>query len=215
MKLNSTSLFKNISDEDCVKMWKCFDIVEKNFSSGEVLYDFNTNASYIGILIDGRAEVVRLDINGMRTILETLENGSIFGSLFSYYSADEDSVNIVCSKDCRVIFIHKEHITKRCKNTCACHTMVVENLLSFVSAKTVYLSARIEILSRRSIRKKLLCYFKYCSKGDDKSFEIPFSLSSLADYIGADRSAMMRELKKMREEGVLTINKRKFIINKH
>ena len=38
-----------------------------------------------------------------------------------------------------------------------------------------------------------------------QSFQLPFSLSALADYISADRSAMMRELKKMKDERLVEV----------
>ena len=68
-------------------------------------------------------------------------------------------------------------------------------------------------LSRRSIREKLQCYFRICrlEAGSD-SFLLPFTLSALADYISTDRSAMMRELKKMREAGLISMNGRHVIL---
>ena len=37
---------------------------------------------------------------------------------------------------------------------------------------------------------------------------MPFSFTTLADYICCDRSAMMRELGQMKEEGLVSIDKR-------
>ena len=72
---------------------------------------------------------------------------------------------------------------------------------------------RIDVLSRRSIREKLLCYFRQMTEisGED-SFTLPFSLSTLADYIATDRSAMMREIKRLKEEGIVSSNGRKFTL---
>ena len=72
------------------------------------------------------------------------------------------------------------------------------------------LSRRVEVLSQRSIRDKLLCYFHILrleSGGD--AVTLPFSLSTLADYISTDRSAMMRELKRMRQEGLVAVEGRR------
>ena len=86
---------------------------------------------------------------------------------------------------------------------------MVENLFHLVTEKAMFLSERVEVLSRRSIREKLLRYFQLqATKERGRSFLLPFSLSALADYISADRSAMMRELKKMREEMLVTITGR-------
>ena len=73
-----------------------------------------------------------------------------------------------------------------------------------MNEKAQGLSRRVDVLSRRSIRDKLLCYFRQLADqtGSDR-FTLPFSLSTLADYIATDRSAMMRELKRLRTEGVI------------
>ena len=99
---------------------------------------------------------------------------------------------------------------KRCEKACVHHSKLVQNMFQLVAGQTQRLSRRVEVLSRRSIREKLLCYFSICAQ-DAKAdtFTLPFTLSALADYISADRSAMMRELKKMREQGVVSVDGRK------
>ena len=112
---------------------------------------------------------------------------------------------IECREDCRVIFMRYDQITKRCENACACHSQVVTNLFQLLSKKSLHLSRRIEVLACRSIREKLLCFFEQLSdEHGSRTFPLPFSLSMLADYISADRSAMMREMRKMREEDLIS-----------
>lgn len=89
---------------------------------------------------------------------------------------------------------------------------MIENMFHLIAEKATALSERVEVLSRRSIRDKLLCYFSLQQAKSGGSFTLPFSLSALADYISTDRSAMMRELKKLREGGVVQIEGRKVTI---
>ena len=63
------------------------------------------------------------------------------------------------------------------------------------------------------IREKLLCYFEQLARREkSETVTLPFSLSALAEYISADRSAMMRELKKLKEEGVVQTENRRVTI---
>ena len=63
---------------------------------------------------------------------------------------------------------------------------------------------RVELLTKRSTRDKLIGYFTLLSsKSFSKSFTLPFSLTDLADYLSVDRSAMMRELKLLKEDGFI------------
>ena len=73
---------------------------------------------------------------------------------------------------------------------------------------------RVELLTKRSIRDKLLGYFTLLSTRNlSKTFTLPFSLTDLADYLSVDRSAMMRELKMLKEDGFIEKNKNKFTLN--
>mgnify|MGYP002311650987 FL=1 len=153
--------------------------------------------------------VERIDRHGGRTILEHLEAGGVFGEMLMFENVAGDSITVVAERPCRVWFMAASQVTKRCENACAHHSRMVENMFRLVADKATALSERVEVLSRRSIRDKLLRYFQLqAAKGHGPSFQLPFSLSALADYISADRSAMMRELKKMREEDLLSVHGR-------
>ena len=114
-----------------------------------------------------------------------------------------------------VIFLEKNSSSKaRCEKACDHHSRMVENMFRLVAEKATTLSERVEILSRRNIREKLMSYFTMqAAHCGENRFLLPFSLSALADYISTDRSAMMRELKKMREEGLVEVNGRQVIIH--
>ena len=87
-------------------------------------------------------------------------------------------------------------------------------MFQLVAEKATSLYERVEVLSRRSIRDKLLCYFSLlAAKSRGGEFSLPFSLSALADYISTDRSAMMRELKKMRDEKLVDIQGRRVLLH--
>ena len=86
-------------------------------------------------------------------------------------------------------------------------------MFQLVAEKATSLYERVEVLSRRSIRDKLLCYFSLLAAKSGSEFQLPFSLSALADYISTDRSAMMRELKKMRDEKLVDISGRRVLLH--
>ena len=141
-------------------------------------------------------------------MLEFLTDGGIFGAFLSVVQ-DSGNFIIFCEKECTIIFIDAIHITKRCSRACRHHSLVVENLLNLMTKKVQQLSEKVEILSHRSIREKLMCYFRMQSgKLETTTFTIPFSFSALANYICVDRSAMTRELRKMRNDGLLELNGR-------
>lgn len=205
-----TPIFDGVSQESRQAMKTCFGVRELDFAADEVIYDFASARQIIGIVVKGSAVIERIDEKGVRTILEHLEGGSVFGEMLMFENTVGDSITVRAEKGCHVWFMNADQISKRCENACDHHTRVVENMFHLVAEKATALSARVEVLSRRSIREKLMGYFTMqCARNADNSFELPFSLSALADYISADRSAMMRELKKMREESLVAVDGRK------
>ena len=213
MQTVRSQLFEGITNEECARMFQCFGAREAGYEAGALISEFDGEQNAVGVLLSGSADLVRLDSDGNRTILETLEEGGVFGEVLAFSGAGGDSIFLECRRDCRVLYLDYDQITKRCENACAHHSRMVENMFRLVADKATALSERVEVLSRRSIRDKLLCYFSLlAARSGGSDFSLPFSLSALADYISADRSAMMRELKKLKEEGVVQTENRRVTI---
>ena len=192
-------------------MLDCFQAVQRSFRTDDLIYDFSSKESNaVGIIERGEASVIRIDKDGVSTVLEELSVGGVFGRTLAYAGSVRDSMEVVCRTPCDVLFIDYPHIFKRCEKACTHHSLLVQNMLRLMADKAQALSLRVDVLSRRSIREKLLCYFRQLSEQEGKqTFTLPFSLSTLADYIATDRSAMMRELKRLKEEGVIRSDGRK------
>ena len=205
MQTVRSQLFEGITNEECARMFQCFGAREAGYEAGALISEFDGEQNAVGVLLSGSADLVLLDADGNRTILETLEEGGVFGEVLAFSGAGGDSIFLECRRDCRVLYLDYDQITKRCENACACHSQVVTNLFQLLSKKSLHLSRRIEVLACRSIREKLLCFFEQLAdEHGSRTFPLPFSLSMLADYISADRSAMMREMRKMREEDLIS-----------
>ena len=213
-ELEKSPLFRDISYEDYRSLLTCFQAVQKTFRSDDLIYDFSSPKNdAVGIVERGCAALIRIDEEGVATVLEELGPGGVFGRTLAFAGSSWDSLEVVCREPCDVLFIDYPHILKRCEHACSRHSVLVQNMLRLMSDKAQALSQRVDVLSRRSIREKLLCYFRQLSEqaGSD-TFILPFSLSTLADYIATDRSAMMRELKRLREEGIVRSDGRQFTL---
>lgn len=213
-ELEKSPLFEGIQYEEYLRMLTCFQAVQKSFRPDDLVYDFSeTKNDAVGIIERGSAVLIRIDEEGVSTVMEELSAGGVFGKTLAFAGSGHDSLEVVCRTPCDVLFIDYPHILKRCENACLHHSLLVQNMLRLMSGKAQGLSERVDVLSRRSIREKLLCYFRQLSEKEDcDSFMLPFSLSTLADYIATDRSAMMRELKRLKEEKIIVSDGRKFTL---
>lgn len=205
-------LFKGIEQSDCIRMISCFNVDTRKFSPGSRIMDYSYDPDKLGIVLGGTAVMVRYDINGVRSIMETLGEQSVFGVYFTFTASQRSSIEIIAETECEVMFVRRSEITKRCENACQCHTRVVENLLDLMSERAISLNERIEVLSQRTIEDKLLSCLRIIEEKtpEGKAPQIPFSTTALSDYLCVNRSALQREITKLKNAGVLTISKRKF-----
>lgn len=209
MNYSETLLFDGVCEDDCNRMLVCMKATKRKYFTEEELYSYDTPQKMVGILLNGQACVVRYEYNGSRTILEHLYPKSIFGEKLSFTPNDNSCIAIVAQSNCEVLFIDYQHITQSCHNACACHTRLIRNMLQLLSDKTRTLSERVEVLSQRSIREKVLCYFMQLATGiGTNTFDLPFTMLDLADFLSVNRSAMIREIGKMKDEGLIRIDKK-------
>lgn len=216
MNFSDNFLFDKIKKEDFQKMMCCFTPKIENFKKNQIVCDFGKSPGIVGIIREGTAITVRNGINGNRTILESLEEGDIFGEAFTVCDKFSDGVYVVCEEDCQVMFMDYRTILRRCSSGCESHNKLLENFFYMLARRSVMLSRRVELLSRRTIREKILCYLSMesCSQKSNK-IRLPMSLSNLADYLCVDRSAMMRELKKLNDENIIKSEKKTITITGH
>ena len=205
-------LFKDISLNDINKMMTCFKAKKVKFKNEDIIFSNTVNSNEVGIILYGTASMIRYDYNGNRSIIESLEENSIFGKMFSYL---DNEVSIIATSECEILLFNYELLMKRCKNNCTCHVKIMDNVLELLSSKIMSLNERVEVLSKRSIKDKLLCYFDLVVKRKGKkSFYLPLSYTELADYISVDRSAMMREIKNLKDDGIISSNGKKLTLMK-
>ncbi len=181
----------------------CNKVQKKTFAKNEVITTYIEKRNQFCILKSGNADLVRYDLNGNRTIVEHFSANDIFGEVF-YTITTNNELLVEAKSKCDVLIYIYDDIHNKCKNNCKFHHILSENLPELILSKVTQLNMRIELLAKRSIRDKLLGYFNILSSRNlTKSFSLPFSLTDLADYLSIDRSAMMRELKYLKEEGIV------------
>ena len=197
------------------------NIDEKKFlstlQSNTIFYKNNQTIAYslgdrnvIGIIEEGSANLVRFDYNGERTIVEELYSGDIFSDMF--YSSTNSELLVIATSDCKVTFVSYDELINKAQTSINALSFL-DNLINLITDKLVKRNERIELLTTRTIRNKLLAYFELqTKKANSKSFDLEFTYTDLADYLAIDRSAMMRELKHLKEDGFINDINRKITL---
>jgi CRP-like cAMP-binding protein len=191
---------------------QCRNLQKKTFSKGENITTYIAKRNQFCILIKGEADLIRYDLNGNRTIVEHFTKNDIFGEVF-YIITTNNELFVTARQNCEVLFLPYDNVKNKCKTNCKFHTILQEHLSELILDKVTILNTRVELLTKRSIRDKLLGYFTILStRSFSRVITLPFSLTDLADYLSVDRSAMMREMKSLREEGFIQKNGNKITL---
>ncbi|MDE5538945.1 MAG: Crp/Fnr family transcriptional regulator [Bacilli bacterium] len=199
-----TDLFNQISYQNKQKLLRLLEADTLNCKKDQTILSIIKNDNFLGIILTGCIQIIRTDHNGIRTIIEELEENDVFGSTIS--SLQNSEYDIITKEDTEIILIDYRNIINCKENNKSFYNQFIKNLLQITTAKIKDKNERIEILTKKTIRNKLLEYFKIISnKHGSKYIYLPFNFTDLADYLAIDRSAMSRELKYLKEEGLIEV----------
>ncbi len=203
-------LFNKISVKEQAKLLKLLETSILNFKKDTIILS-TIKENIIGVILEGYAQIIRTDYNGNRTIIEELEENDIFGSSISSLSSNE--CQVITKEDTKVLIIDYDRIIESKNNTYPYYNQFIKNLLEITTNIIDEKNERIEILTKKTIRDKLLEYFNiYSKKHGTRIIYLPFSFTDLADYLAVDRSAMSRELKYLKEEGFINSKGRRITL---
>ena len=162
-------------------------------------------------MVDGNLHIQKDDYWGNRSILGQIAVGEMFGEAYVAPESGALLNDVVAIENSTVIFFDVKRIITTCSSACRFHSMVVQNIFYAISKKNRKLVQKLEHMSKRSTREKLISYLsEEAKRHNSSSFTIPFNRQQLADFLSVDRSAMSNELCKMRDEGLLEFEKNRF-----
>lgn len=210
--MDKKDLLDNINENSMTKMITCFNPIFRKFEKGQQILTYEQDVPvHIMVLSKGSAKLEILNEDGDVFPLETYEKGDIFGQLFSL-SLDNFHYIVTASEDCLVMYIDYDHILHPCEDLCEHHSQLMSNLFVMTAQKSQELSFHISLLGQPTIRAKLMTYLKFIGSKftPGKEFTIPMSLGQLAEHLHVDRSAMMREIREMKKDGLIESKSRRF-----
>jgi len=209
----NSPLFNGINPEDRKAVLSCTGYHIGTFRKGDIVAFEEENIKHIGILLSGAVDMVKEDLWGNKTMLVRIYKDNLFGETFACGEDNLSVVTFVVSEDAEIIFIPFDRVMHSCTMACKFHHQLIENMVRVIANKNRDLMRKVEVVSKRTIREKLLCYLSLQAQfQESRYFEIPFGRVELAEYLCVDRSALTRELVKMKEDGLIDYDRNCFRI---
>ena len=205
------SPFDNINSRNKQKLLRLLKADVYEYKAGKRILEMIYNDNIICVILEGQIEIIRTDYNGNKTVIEELEEDDIFGNLISILNNKKNE--IITKKETKILAIDYNTIINYEENSKGYYNEFIKNLFKMVVQKLNNANKRINIITKKTIRNKLLEYFNTNSYGHQKKYVyLPFNLTKLADYLSVDRTAMSRELKSLKDEGFIEINKKRITL---
>lgn len=208
--LKRVPLFSGMEDDALLLALSCLHAQPAAYQKGEYIWHEGDEVRSFGIVLSGSVQIVRDDYWGNRMILAQMESADLFGETFAI-TETVSAVSTLAARDCEILLIDCRAMLQPREGKCAFHDPLIFNVIRILAQKNRLLAQKIEHITRKTTREKLLSYLSECARKEGRdTFLIPFNRQELADYLAVDRSAMSSELSKLQREGVLEFHKNRF-----
>ncbi len=209
-------LFAGLDGESLSQLFACLKARERSFQRGEFLFSAGDAAGLVGVVVSGLLHILQEDYWGNRTILTHLGPGDLFGEAFSCAGLPQFPVSALAVEPSRVLLFPWQQIATPCAKACDFHLRINQNMMQILARKNVMLTGKLQHLSKRTTREKILSYLSSLAlSSHSREITIPFNRQEMADYLSMDRSALSRELSLMQREGLLTYNRNHFSLGQN
>ncbi len=209
-------LFGNMNNEELEFILTSPFTKIQNFSKNQTVLTEGDNVQSLGVVLSGSVQVVRNDYYGNRSIIALVESPQIFAEVFVFSDTPTMPVSVISAADSRIMLVGLKKILSESPDQSLFYSKLINNLLRLVTEKNLRLNEKIEIISKRTIREKLMTFLLFQARlQGGNSFTIPYDRQGLADYIEADRSAVSAEISKLRAEGIIESNRSQFRLIKN
>ena len=199
--------------EDLTKLQinKLFDLLSVHlyrYNRNEEILPTIKNENIVCIILQGFAQIMYVDYNGDEILMENLYKNSVFGTNIS--GTNDDNCQIFSRDTTEVLVIDYDNLLNPKNLNHNYFNIFLRNVFDITNQKYRETNKRMRILEKKQIRDRLLEFFEIeYMENPLKTFNLPFSLKELADYIGANRSAMFRELRHLKDDKLIEVNGRK------
>lgn len=209
--LQTCVLFRGIEAENIQPLLGCLNARTKTFEKRETILAEGSPARWIGVVLEGTAQIAQVDYYGNRSIVGGVGTGDVFGEAFACAGVQALPVTVAANEACRVLLIDCQRILHPCQSACGFHQQLITNLMQTLAMKNILFHQKSEIASKRTTRDKLMTYLmQQAKKTGSNCFDIPFDRQELADYLQVDRSGLSVQISRLCKEGVIRSRRKHF-----
>ena len=199
IRLPSCPLFEGIAPEALLEELARLQAAERKYKAGETLLAAGSPTSRMGLVLEGELHAILPLPQGRQLLQSRLLRGELFGQLLALDGERESPVTVTAHTPCRVLWIPMKNLLAGGGTPSSAR--LLSNLCRQLSSAYFSLQRRLICLTQPTLRERLLYYLRTeCYTQGSRTVRLPFDRAGLADYLGADRSALSRVLSGLRQK---------------
>lgn len=212
-KISHFALFRGIAPEHLPHMLGCLQCTIRSFPKSAYIIMDEEDIRYVGLILSGKVSMLKEDLYGHQSLLTYMTAGSLFGETFSLGANTVSRVSFQAMEPCEVLFMPLIKVLHVCSNSCSFHNRLIVNMFSMLADKNMQLMEKIDVVSRGTIRDKLLAYLaNEATRQNNKKITLSLNKTELSEFLCINRSAMARELSALQKEDILEIHGNTYIL---
>lgn len=207
-RLTSSMLFAGIAHKDVVECLTCCGAALRRYKKGETIFYQHESPRKLFVLMEGAVSICNDSASGDRLILATLtQSGELFGEVYLFLKGKEYSDYALASSDAEILEIPKDFLFRRCSKNCTHHTLLTRNMLSILADKAYYLTQKVRLISKASLREKLATFFLEHADNNG-NIQLSMNREEMADFLGVARPSLSRALMEMQRNGMIAVERK-------
>ena len=204
-------MFSGMDLDEANRMLECLEAHVVPRQKGSAIFAEGSHANRFGVVLKGSLVIVKYGFVGRRSIIKRIGEMELVAAAQAFSGAKTMKLWVEADEPCRVLILNAERVCSPCCNSCSFHIKFLRNVMRIISAKTLELNTKIEILSHRTTKERLLFYLSdFAERCGKMEFDIPFDRQQLADFLCVERSALSAEISRLSREGILKSHKNHF-----
>jgi CRP-like cAMP-binding protein len=205
-----TKLFRGFSADELRELLPAIHAGIRKYRKGETFVRAGAPVTSMGLLVFGGMTTLKKDSSGNFNLLKYSCPGDLF---FAYFSFQASPVTVVSALESVVLSFPVGRMMSEDRLTDNQSVRLLRNILQLTSDESMLYLEKVETLSYRSVRNRICNYLYQMSlKNSSQSFSVPFNREQMAQYLCVERSALSKELGRMRKEGLILFERSHFEI---
>ena len=211
-EIHNSKLFAGLNSKEIDEILREAKPVDRKFQRGDILWREGDMVDGIGLLVNGTLLCQRYHADGKVQLVRLFTTGDILNVEAGVSHRQTSPVFVVAANAGDYLWFPNESLLRNPEIVPAIIATLQANLLAYLADDTIRFMNKSDILSRRTVRGRVVIYLNVLREKHGDEVDIGMSQEEFAQYLCVDRSSLSEELNKMRREGLIDFNKKSFKI---